>query len=160
MISLRGKPNAAGGTMETVGNILGDKGGQVYKVGPDTTVLHAVQQMCAVRVGAVLVCDGTACSGIFTERDLMARVILNGLDPTTTRVTEVMTPQVACVEPSTPASEAMAIMTERRCRHLPVVEGGEIVGVVSIGDLVRWDSRNQAFELRMLTDYIHGKYPG
>ncbi len=146
--------------METVGNILGDKGGQVYKVGPDTTVLHAVQQMCAVRVGAVLVCDGTACSGIFTERDLMARVILNGLDPTTTRVTEVMTVDVTCVQPSTPASEAMAIMTERRCRHLPVVEGGEIVGVVSIGDLVRWDSRNQAFELRMLTDYIHGKYPG
>ncbi len=113
-----------------------------------------------MRVGAVLVCDGTACSGIFTERDLMTRVILNGLDPTTTRVAEVMTADVACVQPSTPASEAMAIMTERRCRHLPVVEGGEIVGVISIGDLVRWDSRNQAFELRMLTDYIHGKYPG
>jgi len=146
--------------METVGNILGDKGAQVYKVGPGTTVLHAVQQMCAMRVGAVLVCDGTACTGIFTERDLMTRVILNGLDPTTTQVTEVMTADVACVQPATPASEAMAIMTERRCRHLPVVEDGEIVGVVSIGDLVRWDSRNQAFELRMLTNYIHGKYPG
>jgi signal-transduction protein with cAMP-binding, CBS, and nucleotidyltransferase domain len=146
--------------METVGDILGDKGVQVYKVRPDTTVLHAVQQMCAKHVGAVLVCDGTACSGIFTERDLMVRVILNGLDPTATRVTEVMTSEVACVQPATPASEAMAIMTERRCRHLPVVESGEIVGVISIGDLVRWDSRNQAFELRMLTDYIHGKYPG
>ena len=146
--------------METVGDILGDKGVQIYKVGPETTVLHAVQQMCAMRVGAVLVCDGTACSGIFSERDLMNRVILNGLDPATTRVAEVMTAEVACVEPGTPASEAMAIMTERRCRHLPVVEGGEIVGVISIGDLVRWDSRYQAFELRMLTDYIHGKYPG
>ncbi len=153
-------PNTSGGTMETVGNILGDKGVQVYKVKSDTTVLHAVQAMCAVRVGAVLVCDGTTCSGIFTERDLMTRVILNGLDPATTRVAQVMTADVACVQPATPANEAMAIMTERRCRHLPVVEGGEIVGVVSIGDLVRWDSRNQAFQLRMLTDYIHGKYPG
>ncbi|TAM47633.1 MAG: CBS domain-containing protein [Acidobacteria bacterium] len=146
--------------METVGNILGDKGTQVFKVDAETTVLHAVQQMCARRVGAVLVCDGTGCSGIFSERDLMTRVILNGLDPTTTRVAEVMTADVACIQPSTPASEAMAIMTERRCRHLPVVADGEIVGVISIGDLVRWDSRNQAFELRMLTDYIHGKYPG
>ena len=146
--------------METVGNILGDKGSQVFKVDAETTVLRAVQQMCSRRVGAVLVCDGSGCSGIFSERDLMTRVILNGLDPTTTRVADVMTADMACIQPSTSASEAMAIMTERRCRHLPVVAEGEIVGVISIGDLVRWDSRNQAFELRMLTDYIHGKYPG
>jgi len=65
-----------------------------------------------------------------------------------------------CVDPSTPAEEAMAIMTEKRCRHLPVVEGARIVGVISIGDLVRWASRNHEFEIRMLTDFIHGKYPG
>lgn len=146
--------------METVGNILGDKGTEVFRIAPETTVFHAVEQMCARRVGAILVCDGTACSGIFSERDLMNRVILPGIDPRATPVSAVMTTDVACVQPGTTASEAMAIMTERRCRHLPVVESGEIVGIVSIGDLVRWDSRNQAFELRMLTDYIHGKYPG
>jgi len=146
--------------METVGIILSDKGAEVFSVGADATVLQAVTKMCANRVGAILVCDESACSGIFTERDLMARVTLKGLDPNTTLVGQVMTAEIACVEPSTTASEAMAIMTERRCRHLPVIEGSKIVGVVSIGDLVRWESRNQAFELRMLTDYIQGKYPG
>ncbi len=97
---------------------------------------------------------------MFTERDLMTRVILARRDPATTRVADVMSDEVVYVEPTTSPAEAMAVMTERRCRHLPVAAGGELVGLVSIGDLVRWASRNQEFEIRMLTEYICGKYPG
>lgn len=146
--------------MDNIGLILKDKGSDVLKVSTEATVKEAVEAMCARRVGSVLICDGLQCAGIFTERDLMNRVILGGLDPATTNVVSVMTADVACIEPGTPASEAMAIMTERRCRHLPVIDGGEIAGVISIGDLVRWESRNQEFHIRMLTDYITGKYPG
>ena len=146
--------------MDNVGLILKDKGSDVLKVSTQATVKEAVEAMCARRVGSVLICDGLQCAGIFTERDLMNRVILGGLDPATTNVASVMTADVACIEPGTAASEAMAIMTERRCRHLPVIAGGEIAGVISIGDLVRWESRNQEFHIRMLTDYITGKYPG
>jgi CBS domain-containing protein len=146
--------------MDTIKRILRDKGDAVYKVPPEATVMQAVETMSKRHVGAVLVCTGCECSGIFTERDLMNRVVLAGLDPSATRVGDVMTADIACIQPSTSAAEAMAIMTERRCRHLPVVENGAIVGMVSIGDLVRLESGNQQFEIRMLTDYIHGKYPG
>jgi len=146
--------------MDNIGLILKDKGTDVLNVSAQATVKEAVEAMCARRVGSVLICDGLQCAGIFTERDLMNRVILGGLDPATTSVVSVMTADVACIEPGTPASEAMAIMTERRCRHLPVIDGGELAGVISIGDLVRWESRNQEFHIRMLTDYITGKYPG
>jgi CBS domain-containing protein len=146
--------------MDTVAAIVSVKGREVVTVPPGTTVRQAVEVMCRSRIGAVLVCDGARCSGIFTERDLMNRVVLAGRDPGATTVAEVMTPDVVCVEPDTAATEAMAIMTERRCRHLPVISGGRVVAVVSIGDLVRWESRNQEFHVRMLTDYIQGKYPG
>lgn len=146
--------------MDTIEAILKEKGREVIKVDPDATVKQAVEVMCERRVGAVLVCDEVACAGIFSERDLMNRVILAGRDPASTPVTDVMTPDVACVEPRTSAGEAMAIMTERRCRHLPVVDGGRVVGVVSIGDLVRRSSQDQEFVIRMLNDYILGKYPG
>ena len=146
--------------MDTIKRILRDKGDAVFKVPPEATVMQAVETMSKRHVGAVLVCTGCECSGIFTERDLMSRVVLAGLDPATTQVVDVMTADIACIQPSTSAAEAMAIMTGRRCRHLPVVENGAIVGMVSIGDLVRLESENQQFEIRMLTDYIHGKYPG
>lgn len=147
--------------MDTVGHILKEKGAQVHATSPDATVLHAVDKMCGNRVGALLVCDNKTPIGIFTERDLMTRVILEGWDPKTTKVSEVMSRDVACVGLHTRAEEAMAIMTERRCRHLPVVDDdGQLAGIISIGDLVRWASLNQEYEIRMLTDYIHGKYPG
>jgi CBS domain-containing protein len=146
--------------MDTIEAILSEKGREVIKVAPDATVKQAVEVMCERRVGAVLVCDGLVCRGIFSERDLMNRVILAGHDPASTPLVEVMTPDVTCVEPATSTGEAMAIMTERRCRHLPVVDGGKVIGVVSIGDLVRRSSRDQEFVIRMLNDYILGKYPG
>ncbi len=145
--------------MDTISHILKEKGPEIHHTAPDTTVLRAVEMMCAVRVGALMVCEGGKPVGMFTERDLMTRVILAGRDPSKTRLDEVMSRDVAYVEPSTRAEEAMAVMTEKRCRHLPVVSGGKVVGLVSIGDLVRWLSRNQEFHIRALQDYITGKYP-
>ncbi len=122
--------------------------------------MQAVEAMCTAKVGAVLVCTGKACAGIFSERDLMTRVILEHRDPATTKVADVMSENVTAVGPEVSTEEAMAIMTDRRCRHLPVIDGGRVIGVVSIGDLVRHESRDQDFEIRSLTDYILGKYPG
>jgi CBS domain-containing protein len=146
--------------MDTVARILKEKGNQVHHTAPDTTVLAAVEKMCAARVGAILVCERDAPVGMFTERDLMTRVILAQRDPAATRVADVMSREVVFVEPATRTSEAMAVMTERRCRHLPVMSAGKLVGMLSIGDLVRWASRKQEFEIHRLTDYIVGKYPG
>jgi CBS domain-containing protein len=146
--------------MDTVDQILREKGSKVLKATPGETVVEAVERMCAEKVGALLVCESGNPVGMFTERDLMTRVILGRLNPATTTVGEVMSQEVVYVEPTTVAAEAMAVMTERRCRHLPVASGGRILGIVSIGDLVRWASRNQEFEIRKLTEYICGKYPG
>jgi CBS domain-containing protein len=146
--------------MDTVDQILKEKGSKVHKATPGDTVVEAVERMCSEKVGALLVCEAGHPVGMFTERDLMTKVILGRLDPATTTVGEVMSREVVYVEPTAGASEAMAVMTERRCRHLPVASEGRLLGIVSIGDLVRWASRSQEFEIRKLTDYIHGKYPG
>lgn len=144
--------------METVADILGYKGAMVHSVTPSTLVISAVERMCDEHVGALLVRSAGVVAGIFSERDLMRRVILARRDPAITPVSEVMTREVHCIAPSTHAREAMKIMTDRRCRHLPVVADGEIVGILSIGDLVRWASLEQAFELKLLTDYVRGAY--
>ncbi len=146
--------------METIAHILKEKGAKVHHAPPKTTVLEAVQKMCAERVGALLVCEEGLPIGMFTERDLMTRVILENRDPATTPIEDVMSHDVVYVEPTTQAEEAMAVMTQRRCRHLPVVVNQQVVGLISIGDLVRWASRNQEFHIRQLEDYICGKYPG
>lgn len=145
--------------MESVGNILDEKGSRVLTTRSDATVYEAVEEMCRHRVGALLVCDGDAPVGMFSERDLLVRVILARRDPATTTVGEVMTHEVVCVPRETRAAEAMAIVTERRCRHLPVVDQGRVTGVISIGDLVRFVSQNQAYEIQMLRDYVNGRYP-
>jgi CBS domain-containing protein len=144
--------------MDTIEDILEDKGRDVHVISPQETVLGAVELMCARRVGALLVATADATLGIISERDVLTRVILEQREPGETRVEQVMTRAVACVHPTTKTREAMAVMTERRCRHLPVVEDWGVVGIVSIGDLVRWTSREQAMEIRMLTEYVHGGY--
>jgi CBS domain-containing protein len=145
--------------MDTIESILAEKGQAVHLTSPNATVLEAARSMCGLRIGALLVCVDGRAVGIFTERDAMTRVLLARRDPAATSVEEVMTRAVVCVESSTKASEAMAIMTERRCRHLPVVHDGRVVGMVSIGDLVRRVSLEQSFEIRMLRDYVGGSYP-
>jgi CBS domain-containing protein len=144
--------------MDTIERILEDKGYQVHAVSPDATVLSAVDQMCAHRIGALLVATTDETLGIISERDVLTRVVLERRDPALTRVERVMTRAVACVHVDDHVESAMAVMTERRCRHLPVVSGARIVGMVSIGDLVRWASREKEIEIRLLTEYVQGGY--
>jgi CBS domain-containing protein len=146
--------------MDTLHLILETKGKAVFRTSPDAPVLTAVDEMCRHHVGALLVTDGDAAVGIISERDLLKRVLLARRDPATTLVRDVMTVDVVCIELDSTPEEAMRVMTERRCRHLPVVVDGKICALVSIGDLVRWASKNSEFEIRMLHEYVEGKYPG
>jgi CBS domain-containing protein len=132
----------------------------VHYVGPDATVHDAVSTMCKRRIGALLVEESGMPIGIVSERDIMQRCVLEQRDPSRTRVADIMTRDVLCIDPDVEPEQVMAMMTERRVRHIPVVEGRSVVGIVSIGDLVRWMSRNQDFELRALRDYVCGVYPG
>lgn len=142
-----------------VGAILADKGRQVFTVSPHVSVRQAVREMNEQGVGALLVLERDHPVGIFTERDVLRRVVDVGLDPGSTPVERVMTRELVIVEPTTPVEQAMAVMTKKRCRHLPVVEGGRVVGMVSIGDLTRWVSLNQQVEIQHLVDYITGRHP-
>lgn len=146
--------------METIAAILKHKDRTVHQLPPSATVMQAVQAMCAAKIGSVLVVQEQRPVGIFTERDVMTRVILAHRDPAATPIAEVMTIDVVCVDEGTPTATAMALMTERRVRHLPVVDGDRVIGLVSIGDLVRQQASKQSYEIRMLTNYIMGSYPG
>ena len=115
---------------ETIDAVLADKGAKVHCVVPGATVLAAVRKMNEEHIGALLVCDGSEVLGIFTERDILCRVIDSTRDPATTTVAEVMTTDLVAVSPDTRVEEAMAVITEKRCRHLPVIDGGNLVGLV------------------------------
>ena len=140
--------------------VLARKGSEVHCVVPEATVLAAVRKMNEERIGALLVCDGSDVLGIFTERDILCRIVDSTRDPDTTAVAEVMTTELVAVPPSTLVEEAMAVITEKRCRHLPVIEDGNLVGLVSIGDLTSWVSRHQEVHIQDLVNFITGKYPG
>jgi CBS domain-containing protein len=144
---------------DTLASVLGHKGGTVHSVAPDATVIDAVRKMNEERIGAVLVCESSEMLGIFTERDVLCRVVDRSRDPATTPIYEVMTSEVVTVHPSMTVEEAMAVISEKRCRHLPVLENGALRGLVSIGDLTRWASRNQETHIRDLVNFITGKYP-
>jgi CBS domain-containing protein len=146
--------------MSTVRSILEAKGRDVHTIPPGATVLEAVDAMCKVHIGALLVIDRNNVAGIISERDVMCRVILERKETASTKVADAMTRDVVCIDIDKSVEEAMAIMTERRCRHLPVVVDGKVQGMVSIGDLVRWASRDQQFEIRILHEYVEGRYPG
>ncbi|HEY8089753.1 MAG TPA: CBS domain-containing protein [Polyangiaceae bacterium] len=146
--------------MEPLEIVLRRKGADVYEVGARATVLDAVEEMCRARVGAVLVMDEGELVGIFSERDLMTRVVLMRKDPASTPVGEVMTRNVVTIGPDVTPREAMALVTLRRVRHLPVVVGRRVVGLVSIGDLVRWTIEERKTEVAQLQDYVMGRYPG
>jgi CBS domain-containing protein len=146
--------------MSALRTILEGKDPTVHYVTPEATVLSAVDTMCRTRVGALLVESNDEPVGIISERDIMSRLVLEQRDPATTRVSEIMSRNVLCIDPDREPEEAMAMMTEKRVRHLPVVYDGIIIGIISMGDLVRWASRNQEFEARVLRDYVIGVYPG
>jgi CBS domain-containing protein len=139
--------------------VLADKGRHVYTASPRTSVQQAVREMNEKGVGALLVVDEGEPVGIFTERDVLRRVVDEGRDPHSTALQSVMTRDLVVVEPTTSVEQAMAIMTRKRCRHLPVIERGRVAGMVSIGDLTRWVSINQEVEIQHLVDYITGRHP-
>jgi CBS domain-containing protein len=137
-----------------VKEILAEKGQDVLRIDADEPVIEAVKRMVDAGVGSLLVADEGAITGIFTERDYLRRMTLEGRDDEVTAVREVMSSPLIVVTPETAIDECMALMTDRRIRHLPVVEGGDVVGVVSIGDVVKFKSKQQSFEIKYLTDYI------
>ena len=143
-----------------VQSILDKKGREVISLPPDALVFDAIKLMAENSVGALLVLEQDKLVGIFSERDYARKVILKGKSSRETLVRDIMTSPVQFVTPDCTVDEAMSIMTEDRIRHLPVVTEGKVVGVVSIGDLVRSIVDAQAEELQHLHAYITGKYPG
>lgn len=146
--------------MGLIAHVLTAKGAQVHTITPHDTVFDAVKKMVDLNSGSLLVTEGDAIHGIITERDYLRKIVLEGRTSKTTQVREIMTTQIVVTQATTPVEEAMAIMTARRIRHLPVMDQGKLAGVVSIGDLVKQISQDRKFEVQYLTDYITGKYPG
>jgi CBS domain-containing protein len=143
--------------MSQVAEILAEKGRGLLKVEADASILQAVEQMVEANVGSLLVTESGEVTGIVTERDYLRRVVVEGRTDRETPVREIMSSPLIVVTPQTSVDECMALMTNRRIRHLPVVDAGEVAGIVSIGDLVKFQSRQQSFEIQFLHDYIAGR---
>ena len=146
--------------MDEMEAIVATKDPILHTIDPEALVIDAVEKMCAARVGALLVMDGPALLGIFSERDLMTRVLLSRRDPMRTQVKDVMTQRTICIGLGVSPREAMSLMTNRRVRHLPIVHDNRIVGIVSIGDMVRWMLQDREREVEELRGYVVGQYPG
>ena len=143
--------------MATARHLLDRKGRDIFSVGPDDPVLEAIRMMADHHVGALLVMNANRLLGIVSERDYARKVILKGRSSDTTRVEEIMTANVIVVSPRTKARECMQLMTEKNIRHLPVVEEGRVVGMVSIRDIVSDIIADQDFTIEQLEHYISGQ---
>ena len=140
--------------MNKVSEILGDKGHEVLRIDADAPVLEAVKRMVEANVGSLLVTESGEIRGIVTERDYLRRAALEGRPDRETAVREIMSSPLLVATPETTVEECMALMTERRIRHVPVIADGAVVGIVSIGDVVKFKSKQQSFEIQFLHDYI------
>ena len=142
-----------------VSTLLERKQSEVLSVPLAATVAEAVAKMNERHVGSVVVLEGERLVGIFTERDVLRRVVGAGLDPRTARVAELMTRNLVTISPGTTVEQAMALFTDKRCRHLPVVVGGRLTGLLSIGDVTRWLVDSNRAECEHLKNYIAGGFP-
>ena len=142
--------------MKTVAQLLALKPGGIVGIAPDVTVLDAVKLLAEKNVGAVLVMDGPRLVGMFSERDYARKVDLKGKSSAHTPVSEVMTREIVFVTPTHTNEDCMALMTDKRIRHLPVVADDQVVGLLSIGDLVKDIISEQQFIISQLESYIHG----
>lgn len=142
--------------MTTVRQLLEGKGSEVASIGPDNSVHDAMHLMAAKNIGALLVLQDGKLAGIVTERDYSRKAYLQDKLAKDIRVSEIMTPQVAYVSPDYTAEDCMALVTEMRIRHLPVLENNSVVGIISIGDLVKDAISGQEFTIHQLERYIHG----
>jgi signal-transduction protein with cAMP-binding, CBS, and nucleotidyltransferase domain len=140
--------------VDRVADVLKGKEQQLLTVASDASVYDAVKQMVDANVGSLLVTVDGRIEGIVTERDYLRRVTLEGRTDQETPVSEIMSSPLVVVRPETPLEECMAVMTDRRIRHVPVVDGGTIVAMLSIGDVVKFQSKQQSFQIQYLTDYI------
>ena len=140
--------------MNQLSENLDEKGHDVLRIEADASVFEAVKRMVEANVASLLVTEGGEITGIVTERDYLRRVALEGRTDNGTAVREIMSSPLIVVTPQTTVDECMALMTDRRIRHVPVVDGGEVVGIVSIGDVVKFKSKQQSFEIKFLHDYI------
>ena len=144
--------------MATVKDILTRKGSQVFSIGKDATVLEGARLMNEYKIGCLVVIDHERVSGIFTERDVLSRVVAGHRNPVTTRVHEVMTCEMVCCQPDTDLEEARSVFKNRRIRHLPVVDEGQgLLGLVSIGDLNAYDADAKECTIHLLQEYSYGR---
>jgi CBS domain-containing protein len=142
--------------MQTIRQILEDKGYEVLSVTPGASVYSAIELMAENGIGALMVMDGDKAVGLISERDYARKVILKGRSSKDTEVREIMTTHVVCARPEQTVEQCMALMTEKRVRHLPIMDDGRLVGIVSIGDLVKAIIAEQRFIIEQLEHYICG----
>lgn len=140
--------------MKTVKEILRSKEGSIFSIAPNATVLSAIETIAEKNIGALLVMEGDKLVGVFTERDYARKVILAGKSSIKTLVKDIMTQQVLVVQPETTIEECMALMIDNAVRYLPVMEGGRVVGVISMGNVVKTIISEQHFEIKNLQQYI------
>jgi len=144
--------------MKQISDLLRHKGRAVWSLSPDATVYEAIDQMAQKEVGALLVMEGEKLVGIISERDYARKVFLNGKSSKETPVREIMSYPVVCASPELTVEQTMTLLTEKRIRHLPVVIGEKVVGVISIGDVVRGMIDDRNFHIDQLTKYVTGSF--
>lgn len=142
--------------MQTVRQLLGTKSPEIHAVAPDSAVIDAIRLMAEKGIGAVLVMDGARLAGILSERDYARKIVLRDRSSRDTPVAAIMTAEVVTVTPADTVEDCLQLVTDRRIRHLPVVEGGAVLGVISIGDLIKSVIEQQRRELGQLQQYIVG----
>ncbi|MBI5507146.1 MAG: CBS domain-containing protein [Deltaproteobacteria bacterium] len=140
--------------------ILKEKGREVISIDPGATIRRAAELLDRSGIGALLVKDGERPVGILSERDIVRRVVAKGRDSETVLVSEIMTREIVVLKHTASVDQAMAVVTAKRCRHLPVVDQGKVAGMVSSGDLMRFVTRERDYEIEQLVNFITGKYPG
>jgi CBS domain-containing protein len=145
--------------MPTVQDILNHKGAEVASVQRERSIIEAARDMNRLRIGSLVVVDGNKVVGMFTERDILVRVVAEGRDPNRLTVGQVMTSPVVCVTPDTELVECKTMMTTRRIRHIPVVVEGELIGIVTSGDIMARESREREVTIESLVEYIGGPAP-
>lgn len=143
-------------TTYPVSSILFHKGSPLWTIAPEATVFEAIKLMAEKNIGALLVLAGGKLAGVFTERDYARKIALHGKNSRETRVWEILPPEIITVNPDDSVEDCMKLMTEHRVRHLPVVEGANVVGIISIGDLVNWIISTQSAHIEQMEQYIAG----
>jgi len=149
--------------MDVSGNInaiLAQKGDEIFSISPDATVYEAIEMMSNKNVGALLVMEGERLVGMISERDYTRKVFLRGKRSRETNVTEIMSTQLTTTRPQEGVEKCLRLMTDKHIRHLPVLDDDKVVGVISIGDLVKWVISCQSATIAHLENYIHGGYSG